>query len=101
MVLESLLNRLGQRLEEHEIAAAVEWARRHCELHGLPFSAETRAGVEALQRHKRTWPPDLDIEEQIRRAAAWWADRRGLDPAEVIAEAERLAERCREECLHE
>ena len=101
MVLESLLNRLGQRLEEQEVAAAVERARRHYELHDLPFDAETRAGIEALQRYKRTWPPDLDIEEQIRRAAAWCADRSGLDPAEVIAEAERLAERCRAECPHE
>ena len=101
MVLESLLNRLGQRLEEQEIAAAVERACRHCELHGIPFDAEARAGVEALQRHQRTWPPDLDLEEKIRRAATWWADRMGLPPEEVVAEAERLAERCRKQCSHE
>ena len=95
------LDRLGQWLEEQEIAAAVERAQRHCELHGLPFSAETRAGVEAFQRHKRTWPTDLDMEEQIRRAVAWWADWMGLPPEEVIAEAERLAGECTEECLHE
>ena len=99
--LQQRLDRLGQRLEEQEVAAAIERAQRHCELHGLPFSAETRAGVEAFQRHKRGWPTDLDMEEQIRRTAAWWADRMGLPPEEVIAEAERLAERCREECPHE
>ena len=59
--LQQHLDRLGQWLEEQEIAAAVERAQRHCELHGLPFSAETRAGVEAFQRHKRTWPTDLDM----------------------------------------
>ena len=99
------LDRLGQRLEEQEIAAAIERTATHCQLQGLTFDEQLRskfsAGIATYVRHKRTWPRDLDLEEQIRRAAAWWADWMGLPPEEVIAEAERLAERCGEECPHE
>ena len=103
--LQHRLDRLGQRLEEQEVAAAIERVAVHCQLQGLTFDEKLRAGfsagIAAYVHHKRTWPRNLDLEEQIRRAAAWWADRMGLPPEEVIAEAEGLAERCREECPHE
>ena len=95
------LERRLARLEEQEIAAAVEQARRHCESHGLPFDAEARAGVEAFERYRRSWPTGLDLEEQIQRAAAWSAARLGVSPEELIAEAERLAGECAEACPDE
>ena len=101
----ALLTRLERRLEEQEVASAIKRAVTHCQLHGLTFDeqlrAEFSAGIAAYARHKRDWPRDLDLEEQIRRAAAWWADWMGLPPEEVIAEAERLAEECTKECPHE
>ena len=90
-ILPGLLNRIERRLDEQEMAEAIEQNRRAHVRHGLPFTVEDRADVEAYVRWRRTWPAGLDVEEQIQRAAGWWADRLGLDPAEVIAEAERLA----------
>ena len=97
------LGRRLARLEEQEIATAVEKARRIHERHGLTFDEGARADIIAFQRHKRTWPPGLDLEESIQRAAAWWAPRIGVSAEEYIAEAEKLVEEhdaeCSEDCL--
>ena len=45
-----LLSRLERRLEEQEIAVAVEKARRINEYHGLPFGEADRADVVAFHR---------------------------------------------------
>ncbi len=59
------LERRLTRLEEQEIAVAVERGRRIHERHGLPFDAEAQAAVEAFTRHKRSWPAGLDISERL------------------------------------
>ncbi len=90
MGLGSSLSRIERQLAAQETATLIETARRAHVRHGLPFTAEDQADMEAYARWKRTWPPGLDLEAQIRRAAAWWAAKTGVEMAEVIAEAERL-----------
>ena len=90
MSLESLLNRLADRVAEQELADTIEMHRRAYARFGMPFTAEDRAHSEAYWRWSRTLPADLDIEEQIQRLATWWADRLGLSSDAIIAEAERL-----------
>ncbi len=104
MHIAALLNRLAERVAEQEIDLAVEKARRLHQHYGYPFTEEDRASIIAFQRHKRTWPPGLDIEEQIQRGAAWYAPRLGVSVEDYIAEAERLVEEhdqngCGEDCL--
>ena len=108
MALELLLNRMSRRLEELELAEAIEKYRRAHARHGLPFTPESQGDIEAYVRWRRTWPAGLSAEEQGQRAIDWWAHRHGLDPAELRAEAERLvaehdaAGECAEDCpLHE
>jgi hypothetical protein len=90
VVLESLLARLEHRLEEQEIAAEVDQIIARVEAGGTPCDAEDRALAEAYVRHRRTWPPDLSLDEHMQRAAAWWAPRIGCSVEEYLAEIEQL-----------
>jgi hypothetical protein len=93
VVLESLLARLERRLEEQEIAAEVDEIIARAEADGTRCDAEARGDAEAYVRHRRTWSPDIDIEEHIRRAAAFWVPRIGCSTEEYIAEMQQLAAR--------
>ena len=102
-----LLSRLERRLEEQEIAVAVEKARRINEYHGLPFGEADRADVVAFHRYRKTWSAGVAAEEAFRLTIDWWCARLDLAPAEVTAEAEQVLEEhaqkgCGEVCfLHE
>ena len=99
MSLESLLNRLADRVAEQERADFLAAHRRIWTRLGLPFTAEDQADSEAYWRWSRTLPADLDIEEVIRQCAKWWAARRGLPAEDIIADAERaVAEHHADEC---
>ena len=91
MARELLLNRMSRRLEELEIAAEVERIIAHVEAGGTPCDAEDRVEAEAYVRHRKTWPPDLSLDEHMQRAAAWWAPRIGCSVEEYLAEVEQLA----------
>ena len=79
------LSQIERRLEEQEIAEAVDHSIVHLERHGWSVNPDERARQEAFERFYRTQLVRLDdAEEVLRRAADWWAPRIGVSPDEYI-----------------